>query len=210
MLMKSSFEHNFVIDEDLYSLTWHVVPNKHLNFEAVKGSDILKQAALNSTQNRVEFHKQEEKAWLMQISELHLEDELDLSHSLDSQIKNGLTKIISSYKPEKTKSTDVSMRIILKDDIPVYQPARHELSEILECLESTPLGDVLKGLLERFGKRFVNLVMTGLGVSNLFMERLEEVSPKLADFYSDRVADFISLFNDVADEVKKTGLFGKS
>ncbi|GFU11752.1 transposon Ty3-I Gag-Pol polyprotein [Nephila pilipes] len=46
-----------------------------------------------------------------------------MSHIFDSQIKNELTRIISSYKPEKIKSTDVSMRIILKDDIPVYQPA---------------------------------------------------------------------------------------
>ncbi|GFS56173.1 transposon Ty3-G Gag-Pol polyprotein, partial [Nephila pilipes] len=86
--------------------------------------DILKQASLNFTQNGVEFHKHEEKSWLMQISELHLEDELDLSHILNSQIKKDLTRIISSYKPEQTESTDVSMKIILKDDNPVYQPAR--------------------------------------------------------------------------------------
>ncbi|GFX77154.1 retrovirus-related Pol polyprotein from transposon 412 [Trichonephila clavipes] len=60
----------------------------------------------------------------MQISGVHPEDELDFSHILDSQVKNDLTRIISSYKPEKTESTDVTMRIILKDDIPVYQPAR--------------------------------------------------------------------------------------
>ncbi|GFS58263.1 retrovirus-related Pol polyprotein from transposon 17.6 [Nephila pilipes] len=87
VLTKVSFEHNFFIDEDHYSLTWHVVPTKHLNFEAVIGVDILKQASLNLTQNGVEFHKHEEKAWLMQISELHLEDELDFNHILDSQIK---------------------------------------------------------------------------------------------------------------------------
>ncbi|GFT94435.1 transposon Tf2-9 polyprotein [Nephila pilipes] len=127
VLTKGSFEHNFIIDEDHYSLTWHVVPTEHLNFEAVIGADILIQASLNFTQNGVEFHKHVEKAWLMQILELHLEDELDLSHILDTQIKNDLTRIISIYKPEKTESTDVSMRIILKDDIPVYQPARHLL-----------------------------------------------------------------------------------
>ncbi|GFU08079.1 transposon Tf2-9 polyprotein [Nephila pilipes] len=86
VLTKSSFEHNFIIDKDHYFLTWHVVPTEYLNFEAVIGNDILKQDSLNFTQNRVEFHNHEEKAWLMQISELHLEDELDLSHILDSYL----------------------------------------------------------------------------------------------------------------------------
>ncbi|GFX09018.1 uncharacterized protein TNCV_4165971 [Trichonephila clavipes] len=60
----------------------------------------------------------------MQISGVHPEDELNFSHILDSQVKNDLTRITSSYNPEKTESTDVTRRIILNDDIPVYQPAR--------------------------------------------------------------------------------------
>ncbi|GFX06743.1 transposon Tf2-9 polyprotein [Trichonephila clavipes] len=85
------------------------------------------------------FHKHEEKACLMQISGVHPDDELDLSHILDSQVKNDLTRITSSYKPEKTESTDVTRRIILNDDIPVYQPA-HRLSyaekkSVNKCIE---------------------------------------------------------------------------
>ncbi|GFW07699.1 RVP domain-containing protein [Trichonephila clavipes] len=119
-----SFEYDFVLDKDQYSLTWHVVPTKQLNFEAIIGTDILGQASLNFTQEGVMFHKHEEKACLMQISGVHPEDELDLSHILDPQGKNYLNRINSSYKPEKTESTDVTRRIILNDDIPVYQPAR--------------------------------------------------------------------------------------
>ncbi|GFS93409.1 presequence protease, mitochondrial [Trichonephila clavipes] len=59
----------------------------------------------------------------MQISGVHPEDELDFSHILHSQVKNVLTRITSLYKPEKTESTDVTRRIILNNDIPVYQPA---------------------------------------------------------------------------------------
>ncbi|GFX89707.1 tigger transposable element-derived protein 6 [Trichonephila clavipes] len=70
------------------------------------------------------FHKHKEKACRMQIYGVHPEDELDFSHNLDSQGKNDLTRITPSYKPEKTESTDVTRRIILNDDIPVYQPAR--------------------------------------------------------------------------------------
>ncbi|GFV06038.1 transposon Tf2-6 polyprotein [Trichonephila clavipes] len=123
VITKGSFEYDFVLDKDQYSLTWHVVPTKQLNFEAIIGTDILGQASLNFTQDVVMFHKHEENACLMQISGVHPEDELDFSHILDSQVKNDLTRITSSYKHEKTESTDVTRRIILSDDIPVYKPA---------------------------------------------------------------------------------------
>ncbi|GFU59131.1 RVP domain-containing protein [Trichonephila clavipes] len=119
-----SFEYDFVLDKDQYSLTWHVVPTKQLNFEAIIGTDILGQAYLNFYQDGVMFHKHEDKACLMQIFGIHPEDELNFSHILDSQVKNDLTRITSSCKPEKTESPDVTRRIIQNDDMPVYQPAR--------------------------------------------------------------------------------------
>ncbi|GFX75595.1 transposon Tf2-6 polyprotein [Trichonephila clavipes] len=105
VITKGSFKYDFVLDKDQYSLTWHVVPTKQLNFEAIIGTDILGQASLNFTQEGVTFHKPEEKACLMPISGVHPEDELDFSHILDSQVKNDLTRITSLYKPEKTEST---------------------------------------------------------------------------------------------------------
>ncbi|GFY78408.1 transposon Ty3-G Gag-Pol polyprotein [Trichonephila inaurata madagascariensis] len=40
------------------------------------------------------------------------------------RIRRELFELISNYEPKKTETTNVSMRIILKDDIPVYQSAR--------------------------------------------------------------------------------------
>ncbi|GFX39815.1 retrovirus-related Pol polyprotein from transposon 412 [Trichonephila clavipes] len=59
----------------------------------------------------------------MQISAENLQ-ELDLRHVENCQIKKELEKLIQDYKPEKTASTDVKMRIILKDEEPVCQPPR--------------------------------------------------------------------------------------
>ncbi|GFV96517.1 RVP domain-containing protein [Trichonephila clavipes] len=87
VVTKGSFENDFVLDKDQYSLTWHVVPTKQLNFEAIIGTDILGQASLNFTQEGVMFHKHEEKAWLMQISGVRREDELDFNHIVDLQVK---------------------------------------------------------------------------------------------------------------------------
>ncbi|GFX46499.1 retrovirus-related Pol polyprotein from transposon 412 [Trichonephila clavipes] len=59
----------------------------------------------------------------MQISSENLQ-ELDLRHVEDRQIKKELEKLIQDYKPEKTASTVVTMRIILKHEEPVCQPPR--------------------------------------------------------------------------------------
>ncbi|GFV39598.1 retrovirus-related Pol polyprotein from transposon 17.6 [Trichonephila clavipes] len=60
----------------------------------------------------------------MQISAENLQEELDLRHVENRQIKKELEKLIQDYKPEKTASTDVTMRIILKDEEPVCQPLK--------------------------------------------------------------------------------------
>ncbi|GFW56683.1 hypothetical protein TNCV_4067631 [Trichonephila clavipes] len=50
----------------------------------------------------------------MQISAENLQEELDLRHVENRQIKKELEKLIKDYKPEKTTSTDVTIRIIFK------------------------------------------------------------------------------------------------
>ncbi|GFT12001.1 retrovirus-related Pol polyprotein from transposon 17.6 [Trichonephila clavipes] len=119
-----SFEHDFKIDDENYSLTWHVVPTDKLKFEAVIGSDLLEQASISFTKEGVKFHKYENHAHLMQISAENLQEELDLRHVENRQIKKELEKLIQDYKPEKTASTDVTMRTILKDEEPVCEPPR--------------------------------------------------------------------------------------
>ncbi|GFT46722.1 retrovirus-related Pol polyprotein from transposon 412 [Trichonephila clavipes] len=95
-----------------------------LKFEAVIGSDLLEQASISFTKEGVIFKKYENHAQLMQISAENLQEELDLRHVENRQIKKELEKLIQDYKPEKTASTDVTMRIILKDEEPVCQPPR--------------------------------------------------------------------------------------
>ncbi|GFW29645.1 retrovirus-related Pol polyprotein from transposon 17.6 [Trichonephila clavipes] len=119
-----SFEHEFKIDDENYSLTWHVVPTDKLKFEAVIGSDLLEQASISFTKGGVKFNKYENHVQLMQISAENLQEELDLRHVENRQIKKELEKLIQDYKPEKTASTDVTMRIILKDEEPVCQLPR--------------------------------------------------------------------------------------
>ncbi|GFT05139.1 transposon Tf2-6 polyprotein [Trichonephila clavipes] len=116
-----SFELEFEIDNENYSLTWHVVPADKLKFEAVIGSDLLEQASISFTEEGVKFNKHENHAQLMQISAENLQEEPDLRHVENRQIKKELEKLIQDYKPEKTASIDVTKRIILKDEELVCQ-----------------------------------------------------------------------------------------
>ncbi|GFV59780.1 uncharacterized protein TNCV_956791 [Trichonephila clavipes] len=100
-----SFEHKFKIDDENYSLTWHVVPTDKLKFEAVIGSDLLEQASISFAKEGVKFHKYENHAQLMQISAENRQEELDLRHVENRQIKKELEKLIQDYKPEKTTAS---------------------------------------------------------------------------------------------------------
>ncbi|GFT66589.1 transposon Tf2-6 polyprotein [Trichonephila clavipes] len=97
-----SFEHEFKIDDENYSLTWHVVPADKLKFEAVIGSDLLEQASISFTKEGVTFNKYENHAQLIQISAENLQEELDLRHVENRRIKKELEKLIQDYKLEKT------------------------------------------------------------------------------------------------------------
>ncbi|GFX71197.1 homeotic protein female sterile [Trichonephila clavipes] len=81
-----SFEHEFKIDDENYSLTWHVVPTDKLKFEAVIGSDLLEQASISFTKEGVKFNRYENHTQLMQISAENLQEELDLRHVATYQV----------------------------------------------------------------------------------------------------------------------------
>lgn len=48
---------------------------------------------------------------------------------MDKDLKTKLTELIENYQPRQTKDTGVKMRIMLTDDIPVYQRARRLSAE---------------------------------------------------------------------------------
>ncbi|GFV48284.1 uncharacterized protein TNCV_4716681 [Trichonephila clavipes] len=62
------FEHEFKINNENYSLTWHDVPADKLKFEAVIVSDLLEQASISFTKEGFKFNKYENHAQLIQIS----------------------------------------------------------------------------------------------------------------------------------------------
>ncbi|GFU44789.1 hypothetical protein TNCV_3150831 [Trichonephila clavipes] len=114
------------LDGEEYSLKWHVVPTPSLEFQAVIGSDILEQASIYFYKECFQFRKHEDKNCFlqMQVYEAEMKDEIVVQHVTNPRIRRDLFELISNYEPKKTETTNVSVRIVLKDDIPVYQSAR--------------------------------------------------------------------------------------
>ncbi|GFT61135.1 uncharacterized protein TNCV_4558601 [Trichonephila clavipes] len=215
-----SFEHKFKIDDENYSLTWHVVLTDKLKFEAVIGSDLLEQASISFTKEGVKFNKYENHAQLMQISAENLQEELDLRHVENRQIKKELEKLIQDYKPEKTASTDVTMRIILKDKEPVCQPPRRlaftERQEVNKQIEEWLNEGIIRPSSSEYASPIV-MVKKKDGSSRMCIDyrklnqKLETCPRKLKQqqktfgnpirIISDRGSAFTSkLFNDYCDE----------
>ncbi|GFS75260.1 hypothetical protein NPIL_163481 [Nephila pilipes] len=82
-----------------------------LSFQAAISSYILKQVSLQFTNECVEFIKYETRAWFVQIPNLSIEG-MEMNHVQDTQVRGELAGIVSEYKLEKTKSADVSMKIM--------------------------------------------------------------------------------------------------
>lgn len=51
-------------------------------------------------------------------------DDIDLSGVLDSTHRRKIQHLVDQYKPQQTQEVDIKMRLILKDDEPIYQKAR--------------------------------------------------------------------------------------
>ncbi|GFT90096.1 blastopia polyprotein [Nephila pilipes] len=51
-------------------------------------------------------------------------DEVDLSHIIDQDIKHNLKQVLDTYTPQKRKTTDVMMKIVLTDESPIHSKPR--------------------------------------------------------------------------------------
>lgn len=53
---------------------------------------------------------------------------VDTSHVGDPDQQAAIENLVSSYKPSKTRESEVTMKLVLKDEEPVYQSARRLLA----------------------------------------------------------------------------------
>ncbi|GFX69515.1 hypothetical protein TNCV_1768861 [Trichonephila clavipes] len=110
----------------------------------------------------------------------------------------------SSYKPEKTESTDVTMRIILNDDIPVYQPARRlsyaEKQIVNKHIEEWIEQGIIRPSSSEYASPIV-LVKKKNGNSRLFVDYRQLNHKRVKDRFP------LPLIDDVLDRLQRVKVY---
>lgn len=111
------------IDNEDYSLTLYVVPYESVNVEVIIGRDILEQADLSFGQDGVLIFKKSTINFLAQIN-ISEESRVDVEDIQDTEVRNQVRNLINAYEPKKCKTTEIRLKITLKDEKPIYQRPR--------------------------------------------------------------------------------------
>ncbi|GBM85802.1 hypothetical protein AVEN_214302-1 [Araneus ventricosus] len=119
------FNHPFKIDNTIFQTDVYVVNNAFLSFDAIIGQDSLQQAEFSIGKNGISLiTNHEEQNFFVNFNVLDQNISPDLTHISNDAIMIQVSELTTSYKPLKTKSTDLKMTIVLSDDIPVIERPR--------------------------------------------------------------------------------------
>lgn len=112
----------YVDDED-YPITLYVVPKSAMNEKLVIGRNLLESARLEIDQKGIKIIKTEPSIFLSYI-ELPEQTKSDIDQISDKNLRDKVENLISSYSPKRSKTTNIKLKIILKDESPIYQSPR--------------------------------------------------------------------------------------
>lgn len=136
-----SFNADIVIDDIMLQLQIHIVPDEFISHNILIGGELSDLVEIRMKRGEVKCIKLEDKlesecgdhssteVSYKEVLNINIQHEEFNASSLTQNIKDlSLRKIvddlISNYKPKGTKDSGVTMRILLKDEIPVYQNPR--------------------------------------------------------------------------------------
>lgn len=128
-----SFSRNVEVNGEEFNLLFHVIPKEASNFQVIVGRNLLKEAEVHIRDDGIVVCKKENN-FLMSITvdENKKDDEIDLRHVENKEYKEVVKAMIENYEPQKRKTSDsnIKMKIILKNEEPIYQgPRRLSLPE---------------------------------------------------------------------------------
>ncbi|XP_017467881.1 PREDICTED: uncharacterized protein K02A2.6-like [Rhagoletis zephyria] len=122
------FDTKIQIDGHLFPIRICVISDRLPSHRHLIGTDFLEKRNFHA-KNRlicIDADEDDEVAEIMQINlcEEDSKEEVRLSHIENDDMKAEVRKLVTEYQPRKTIETTVSMRLVLKDNEPVYQKAR--------------------------------------------------------------------------------------
>lgn len=120
-----SFMAKVKIDGAMFESKFYVVEKGAMSMLAIIGKDLMAEAEVNIKNNVVIFKRAtEDENFLMNI-----QDE-GVTGDSGSEIPAAVQKMVRNYKPNKTKTTSIELKVQLTDDIPVnLRPRRLAYAE---------------------------------------------------------------------------------
>ncbi|XP_066258824.1 uncharacterized protein [Euwallacea similis] len=112
-------------DEDI-SLTFHVIPTCASKFKAIVGNDLLKSADISIGEGGIIIYKKSPENFLMEIkiADEVEQEEIQVNHIPNLDCRSKVRNMMENYSPKQIKDVDITMKLILKDEEPVYQHPR--------------------------------------------------------------------------------------
>ena len=120
-------EANLIIDNDCFCVKLHIVPEDVMNDELFLGADFFNTVGLRSRTGRITISRIEQVLEGSKINQIDCGWEvnrIDVSHVTSEVNREKVKALVDDHKPQKSRDVDVKVRIILKDEVPVYQNAR--------------------------------------------------------------------------------------
>ncbi|GBN06705.1 hypothetical protein AVEN_228858-1 [Araneus ventricosus] len=114
----------------------HVLSDDKLPLDVLIGIDSLQQTRFTFDKDGIRFCSDNDEYFLFHVANVIDDCPFDLSQVSDLNIRNELSLLINSYKPNKIKDTKLKINIELQDQIPVCRRARrlsfHEKQKVNE------------------------------------------------------------------------------
>jgi len=115
------------IDNCVYEVTFHIVPNSYMTYDALTGFDFLNKVIMKLEEGEtIIISIPEQNSYWAQLNKINVAeetDQIDLIHITNQDNKNMIKTLIAEYKINKFKEIGIELNIVLQDDIPIYQRA---------------------------------------------------------------------------------------
>lgn len=123
------------IDDSLYDITVHVVSDDLIDYDLLIGNNFLDVVSINITNGRITIAKPDKTTYAVGEDRVDIPevykidcirecDEVDVSNIEQAEHRNTVRTLIKNYKPEKLQHSPVTMKLVVKDDEPIYQRPR--------------------------------------------------------------------------------------
>ena len=122
---------NIIIDTDEYPCVVHVVPNSSI----IIGSDFLTMTEMTINNDGITIRRATPAQLLTQINVIEKQS-LGIGNVTDPKAREEVETIVEEYQANKCKTTDVSMRIVSKDEKPISQKPRRLPAPEREIVEN--------------------------------------------------------------------------